>query len=63
MAKVVCMLEAFDFRELVTWSAKRFNSEHIIVNIKEEGKTPMPLTPLTLKRVLHLLEPTKPPSF
>jgi hypothetical protein len=43
LAKVGCMLEAFDFRELVMWCAKRFDSKYRVVNTQEDKKTLIPL--------------------
>lgn len=59
LAKAGCMAEVFDFREAVHWCAKRFDAKHRLINVKEEGKTLVPLTPLTFKRMVHLLEPMK----
>jgi hypothetical protein len=48
------MPKAFDFRELVTWCTKRFNSKHRLIELKERRRMHVPLTPNTFVSMLRL---------
>jgi hypothetical protein len=57
--KVVFMPKDFNFWEVIRCCSKIFNAKHKLVNMKEEGKILIPLTLITFRRMLQLLEPTK----
>jgi hypothetical protein len=52
LAKVGCMPEAFDFRELVSWCASRFDSKHRMIQVVPEGRNLILLTPKVFRKML-----------
>jgi hypothetical protein len=52
LVNVGCMPEVFDFRELVSWCACRFDSKSRTIRVAVEGKNPSLLTPKVFKRML-----------
>jgi hypothetical protein len=53
---VSCVPKVIDFKELIQWCTKKFNSENRIVQL--QGKQPISLAPLVFTRILHLPKPT-----
>jgi hypothetical protein len=49
-----CVPKAFDFRELVIWCAKRFDSKHPLIEVKKIRRNLIPLTLNIFRRMIHL---------
>jgi len=57
LAKVCCTPEAIDYMEIIYSCPKHFDAKHMLIQVKETGKNPIPLTPLTHIRMLRLPNP------
>jgi hypothetical protein len=53
------MPEAFDFREIVSLCASKFNSKHRLIPVLAEGKNLVLLTPNIFRIMLRLPTPNK----
>jgi hypothetical protein len=51
------MPEVFDFKELVSWCARRFDSKRRMIQVVVEGKNPVLLTPKVFRRMLMTSHP------
>jgi hypothetical protein len=51
-----CVLEVFDFKELISWCIDKFDKNQRIIQL--QGESPISLAPSVFKRMLRLPEPT-----
>jgi hypothetical protein len=54
IAKARCMLKVFDSKELISQCAKIFNPKHRLIEVGENGKTLIPITPSIFRRMLQI---------
>jgi hypothetical protein len=53
------MSRAFDFKELVSWCARTFDLQHIMIQFVAKERNPILLTPNVFMKLLQIPTPNK----